>query len=212
MPLWNQVVALLRESIFAYAQLCHGNLGCGILIVTFLARLALTPLGIRLARMARVQQRAMQRIQPELEALRAKYKGNSQKIAEETHRLMGREGVSMVPAGALGGLAQIPILVALYSTVRQVATVGGRFLWIGDIAKPDFILAIVVTGITLVASATGSTSQSANQTMLLLLSAVVTAAVLSKMAAGVGLYWGLSTLFGAAQGIVARSEHRPHAA
>jgi YidC/Oxa1 family membrane protein insertase len=212
MPLWNQVVALLRESIFAYAQVCHGNLGWGILIVTFLARLALTPLGIRLAKMARVQQQAMQRIRPELEALRAKYTGNSQKIAEETQRLMGREGVSMVPAGALGGLAQIPILVALYSAVRQVATVGGRFLWIGDIAKPDFTLAIVVTGITLAASAIGSTSQSANQTWLLLLSAAVTAAVLSKMAAGVGLYWGLSALFSAAQGIVARPEPRAHAA
>jgi len=55
---------------------CHGNLGHGILIVTFLARLALLPLGIRLARAAQVQQRGMQRIRPQLEALRVKYKGN----------------------------------------------------------------------------------------------------------------------------------------
>lgn len=45
MMLWDQAVEVLRESIFAYAQLCNGNLGAGILAVTFLARLALLPWG-----------------------------------------------------------------------------------------------------------------------------------------------------------------------
>src|SRR6266850_4395286 len=102
MLLWDQSVDVLREAIFAYAQLCHGNLGAGILAVTFLARLALLPLGIRIARAARAQQTAMQRIQPQLDAVRAKYKRDTRRIAEETQRLMKREGVSMTPAGLLG--------------------------------------------------------------------------------------------------------------
>ena len=48
--LWNQIVEILRESIFAYAQVSNGNLAVGILAVAFLARLALFPLTLWLAR------------------------------------------------------------------------------------------------------------------------------------------------------------------
>ena len=50
--------------------------------------------GLRLAKAAQVQQQAMQRIQPELEAIRRNTK-NSLKVAEETERAMKREGVSI---------------------------------------------------------------------------------------------------------------------
>jgi membrane protein insertase Oxa1/YidC/SpoIIIJ len=71
--LWNESIEVLRESILAYAQVCNGNLGYGILVVTFLARLALLPLGLRLAKVAQAHQRAMEKIQPELDALRRRY-------------------------------------------------------------------------------------------------------------------------------------------
>jgi membrane protein insertase Oxa1/YidC/SpoIIIJ len=48
--------------------------------------------------------------------------------------------------------------------------------------------------------------------VVLLMSAVLTAVALSKMAAGVGLYWGLSSLIGAAQGLVVQRRHRRIAA
>ena len=50
MGLWSDIVDVLREAIFAYAQISNGNLACGIMAVTFLARLALLPLTLRLAR------------------------------------------------------------------------------------------------------------------------------------------------------------------
>jgi YidC/Oxa1 family membrane protein insertase len=212
MPFWNQLVEILRESIFAYAQICHGNLGWGILVVTFLTRLALVPLGIRLARSARMQQQAMQRIQPELQALRVTFKGNPGKLAEETQRLMKREGVAVIPNGLLGNIVQVPILIALYSAVRQASTVGGRFAWISDISKSDLLLTVVVSGVTMAATITGTTTSSSNQTVVILFSAIITAMVLSKTAAGVGLYWGLSTLFSAIQGVIVQRSIRLTAA
>lgn len=201
MPLWNQVIEILRESIFAYTQACNGNLGAGILAVTFLARLALLPLAIRMARAAAEQQRAMARLQPALEALRASHKGNATRLAEETSRLMAREGVSPFSlAGCLGNLAQLPVVLALYSAVTQAAARGGSFLWIRTLAKPDWPLTIVAAIFTLLATATAATPPSQNRSVMLSISAVVTIAVLSKMAAGVGLYWALSSLFGAVQG------------
>ncbi len=204
MPLWDQSVAVLRESIFAYAQLCHGNLGAGILVVTFLARLALLPLGIRVARAAQAKQAAMQRIQSELVAVRARYQGDARRVAEETQRLLRREGLSMAPAGLLGSIGQIPVFIALYSAVRQVASAGGRFLWVVDVARPSVLVAIVVTALTMGATMTGTSSSLSNQTVMLVVSGLVTAVVLSKMAAGIGLYWGMSTLFSIAQGLAVR--------
>ncbi len=201
MLFWNQAIEILRESIFAYAQACNGNLGAGILAVTFLARLALLPLGIRIARAAANQQRAMARLQPALDALRKTHKNDSKRLAEETSRLLAREGVSPFSfGGCVGSLAQIPVFVALYSSVRQAAALGGRFLWIRDLAKPDWPLAIAATIFTLFATATGGAAPSQNRALMLSISAAVTLAVLSKMAAGVGLYWALSSLFGTVQG------------
>ena len=213
MPLWNQVIEILRESIFAYTQACNGNLGAGILAVTFLARLALLPLAIRMARAAADQQRTLARLQPALEALRASYKGNPQRLAEETSRLMAREGVSPFSlAGCLGNLAQLPVVLALYAAVTQAAARGGGFLWIRNLAKPDWPLTIVAAIFTLLATATAGIPPSQNRTVMLSLSAVVTIAVLSKMAAGVGLYWALSSLFGAVQGWVVQRGLRASAA
>jgi membrane protein insertase Oxa1/YidC/SpoIIIJ len=184
MLIWNQAVEILRESIFVYAQVCNGSLGAGILVVTFLARLALLPLGIRLARAAAVQQQAI-----------------------------AREGVSPPSlGGCLGTVAQIPVLVALYSSVRQAAAVGGRFLWIRSLANPDWPLAIAATILTVLATATGAVAPSQSRSLMLTISAIVTIAALSKMAAGVGLYWALSSLFGVVQGWVVQRGLRASAA
>lgn len=213
MLLWNQVIEILRESIFAYAQACNGSLGAGILLVTFLARLALLPVGIRLARAAAAQQRAMARLQPALDALRRIHKSDSRRLAEETSRLLAREGVSPFSlGGCLGTLAQIPVFVALYSSVRQAAAVGGRFLWIRSLAKPDWPLAIAATILTVLATATGAVAPSQSRSLMLTISAIVTIAALSKMAAGVGLYWALSSLFGVVQGWVVQRGLRASAA
>lgn len=213
MLLWNQVVEILRESIFAYAQAFNGNLGAGILAVTFLARLALLPIGIRLARAAAEQQRAMARLQPSLDALRAKYKGDASRLAEETQRLLAREGVSAFPAsGCLGTIAQAPVLIALYSSVRQAAAAGGRFLWVRNLARPDWPVAIVAAFLTLGAAAAGPAAPAQSRSLMLSISVVVALMTLSKMAAGVGLYWGLSSLFGAVQGWAVQRSLRVEAA
>jgi YidC/Oxa1 family membrane protein insertase len=212
MPLWNQVIDVIRESIFAYSQMCHGNLGCGILVVTFLARLALLPLGIRVARSAQLHQRTMRRLQPELERIKAQHKADSRKIAEETQNLMRREGISLIPSGAWGGVVQVSFLLALYSAVRQAAALGGRFLWIRDLTKPDALLTKLVVTLTVLSMMTSTTPPSPSQVAMLLLSAVVTTVVLTKTASGIALYWGLSTLFGSVQGIAMHRAIRSSAA
>jgi YidC/Oxa1 family membrane protein insertase len=200
MTMWNEVVEILREAMFAYAHATSGNLAAGILTVTFLARLALFPLMLRLSRAAAAHQDRLRAIQPELDAIKARWKTNPQRLAEDTRGLFAREGIPMLPlAGILGALAPAPVLLALYSAVRQTAAFGGRFLWIADISRPDRLLAVVVTAVGVGAASLAPVPEGQSRTLMTFLPALVTMLVLWKMSAGVGLYWGLSSAVGAAQ-------------
>ena len=207
MAMWSELVDLIREAIFAYAQMTHGNLAYGIMAITFLARLALLPLTLRLARSAAIQQETMHRLKPELDAAHARFKDDPAGLARETQRILAREGVSMIPAaGCLGIIMQTPVLLALYDAVRQCAAAGGRFLWIRDISKPDAWLAMVVAAVTAGSMAAGPQPDGpAQQRMIMLvMPALFTLIALWQMASGVGLYWGVSSLVGVAQGVIVR--------
>jgi YidC/Oxa1 family membrane protein insertase len=205
MAFWEQLVGILREAIFAYTLTGHGNIGAGIAIVTLLARLALLPLGIRLARAAAAHQAAVQRVQPELDAIRARFKNDPHRVVEETHRVFRREGISILPgSGLLGTLVQIPLMLALYSAVRQAAAAGSRFFWIADIGRPDLVLTILVTAIGAGAAALGAPPSTQHRVLTVVLPAAITFFALSRMAAGVGIYWGVSSLVGVVQALAVR--------
>jgi YidC/Oxa1 family membrane protein insertase len=205
MPLWNGAVELLREAIFAYAQVSHGNLAMGIIGVTFLARMAMLPLTLRVSRAASAHQEAMRRVQPELDAARARFRNDPRRAAEQTRRILAREGLSMVPAGGcVGALVQAPVLLALFSAVRQAAAAGGSFLWIRDISMPNLLLAGIVTALTTASMSVGVQSPGPSKVLLAALPAMLTMIALSKMAAGIGLYWGVSSAIGIGQGLLVR--------
>lgn len=150
MPFWEQAISMLREAMFGYAQLTQGSLGTGILVVTFVARALLLPLAVKLGVAAARHQAAMSRLKPELDALREQHQNNPQALHAAMQGLFAREGVSMFPLSTLvGSLAQLPLLIALFSAVQQVAAQGGAFLWIRDLARPDVGVAVVATGLTM---------------------------------------------------------------
>jgi YidC/Oxa1 family membrane protein insertase len=200
MTLWNGAVEILREAMFAYAHATSGNLATGILTVTFLARLALFPLMLRLSRSAAAHQDRVRKIQPELDAIKVRFKADPRKLAEATREAFAREGIPMVPlSGLAGALAPAPVLFALYAAVRQCAALGGRFLWIADISRPDRLLAVVVAAVGVGAASLAPVPEGQSRTLMTFLPALVTMVVLWKMSAGIGLYWGLSSAVGAAQ-------------
>src|SRR5687768_16683913 len=128
MILWEKYVDLLRAAIFAYSQACGGNLGIGIVAVTFLMRMAIFPLTLRLARHAAAHQALMRQLKPKLEEIRARFKNQPKEIATQTQQLFERRGLTAKSlGGCLGTLVQMPILLGLFSAVRGCAAAGGRF-------------------------------------------------------------------------------------
>jgi YidC/Oxa1 family membrane protein insertase len=203
MFLWTDAVDILRESMVAYAHATNGNLAAGILIVTVLARIAIFPLMIRVARASARHQDRVRAIQPELDAVKARFKNDPVHAAVETRKIFVREKIPMVPlAAVLGGLAPAPVLLALYAAVRQCAAVGGRFLWIADISRPDRMLAVLVGAIGVGIASFVPVPEGQSRMLVAMLPALVTTIVLWKMAAGIGLYWGVSSAIGGVQTLI----------
>src|SRR6478672_1583614 len=84
------------------------NLGVSIILLTVVVMLALFPLTAKQAK----SMMAMQRAQPEIKKLQAKYKGDRQKLNEEMMKYYQENKINPL-AGCLPLLVQMPILIAL---------------------------------------------------------------------------------------------------
>ena len=203
----DDVVDVLREAICLCADEQRQPWPAASWPVSLLlARLALLPLTLpRLARSAARQQEAMRRLKPELDAARRIQGRPCPTSQRDPAHFRARRAVDDSGRGVPGNYHADPVLLALYNAVRETTTLGGRFLWIRDISKPDMALAMVVAAITAASMAAGPQSDGpAQQRMVAALPAVFTLVALWQMASGVGLYWGVSSLVSVAQGLIVR--------
>ena len=95
------------------------NYGFAITGLTILIMLALTPVTVKSTK----SMLAMQRLQPEMKKLQAKYKGaeNREQLNQEMMRLYKENGTS--PFGAcLPMFLQMPFLIVLYTLIRGLST------------------------------------------------------------------------------------------
>jgi YidC/Oxa1 family membrane protein insertase len=98
------------------------NYGVAIILLTIAVRLILLPLSIKQIR----SMREMQRIQPEIKKLQAKYKGDRQKLNEEMMKLYKEHGVNPL-AGCLPLLSQAIVLIPLFQVLRAPLAYMGFF-------------------------------------------------------------------------------------
>ncbi len=111
-----------------------GNFGVAILAVTVLVKAAFYPLANR----SYLSMAKMKAVQPQMEAIKARYPEDKQKQQQEFMELYKREGVNPV-AGCLPIALQIPVFFALYKVI--FITIEMRhapfFGWIKDLSAPD---------------------------------------------------------------------------
>jgi YidC/Oxa1 family membrane protein insertase len=111
-----------------------GNFGVSILIVTVILKLFFLPL----ANKSYVSMAKMKAVQPEMTAIRERYKEDKVKQQQEMMTLYKREKINPV-AGCWPILIQIPVFFALYKVL--FVTIEMRhapfFGWIKDLAAPD---------------------------------------------------------------------------
>ncbi|MBA3552547.1 MAG: YidC/Oxa1 family membrane protein insertase [Actinobacteria bacterium] len=100
-------------SVLAFLYDVVPNYGVAIILFTLGIRVLLLPLGIKQVR----SMHALSSVQPRVKAIQQKYKGNRQKISEETMALYKEHGVNPL-SGCLPVLAQLPILFALFAVLQ----------------------------------------------------------------------------------------------
>ena len=91
------------------------NVGFAIIMLTVLVRLILFPLTAKQAK----SMIAMQRAQPEIKKLQAKYKNDRQKLNEELMKFYKEHQINPL-GGCLPLLAQSPVFIALYQTLEDL--------------------------------------------------------------------------------------------
>lgn len=119
----------------------HGgvaNWGVAIALTTLALKFAFLPLTLSQSRSAR----RMQKIQPEMKALREKYKDNPQKQQQATMELFKKHKVNPL-GGCLPMLLTIPFFLAFFRTLQSAAELRfASFLWAHDLSGPDTLFTV----------------------------------------------------------------------
>ena len=135
-----------------------GNYGWSIVVFTLIIRLVLLPLDIK----SKKSMRAMNKIQPKMAALQAKYANDRDKLNQKMSELYRKEHVSPM-SGCLPMLIQLPILFIMFAAMRTVGNertismilgmketgtlepgVLQGWLWIKNVFQPDSFSATIL--------------------------------------------------------------------
>jgi YidC/Oxa1 family membrane protein insertase len=181
---------LIINLIASLAHSLGGNLGGAILVLSLGIRAALLPLTIRLARRARRNQEIMRALQPEIDQLKKRFEKKPERLFEEMQKLYKKHGCSVLDVPALAvGFVQLPIFMALYSSIRASISASSAFLWIKNLATPDFFLTLVIISLTGASVYLIPNTSAHMRNTLVAIQVVVTFFIVWKLAAGLGLYW-----------------------
>jgi YidC/Oxa1 family membrane protein insertase len=198
----------LRALLFALSQPLGGSTGGAIIALSFAVRLALLPLALRLARRSLEAQRKLRDLEPALAKLRERHAGDPARLFDETRALHHAHGVQMMPKGsALNLPVQLPLVAGVYQAIAGSVGRAGTFLWVVDLARPDRWIAAIAAAAATTAVLAGPTQGAAARSAAAV-SGVFTLVVAWRLSAGLGLYWGASSLVGVVQSLILRREVR----
>jgi len=182
------------------------NYGWSIVVITIIINLLLLPL--RFSGMK--SQKKMQKLQPQIAAINAKYKGLSMrdpKKAQQNQEIMElykREGANPM-SGCLPMIIQLPILYAFYKVLTVTIELrGAHWLWVTDLSQPE-ILPIHILPIIMVISQfvmqkmTPNPSVDPAQAKMMQFMPLMFGFFFYSMSSGLVLYWLTGNLVGILQ-------------
>jgi YidC/Oxa1 family membrane protein insertase len=144
---------------------------------------------------------AMQRLQPELQAIQTKHKGDPQKLQSEMMRVYKEHGMSPFSSlsGCLPMLIPLPVFFALFFVFQNTIEFRGvSFLWLPDISVKDpyFILPVLVAITAMILSFIGMKGVKANeqQKMMMYIMPAMMLFIFFSMASGLNLYYLVQNL------------------
>jgi YidC/Oxa1 family membrane protein insertase len=202
-----QFMTPLNHLIFAVMKWFYKflpNYGVVIIIVSALSKLVFYPL----TKSSLKSMAAMRKLQPEIQALKQKYKGDPKKMNQAQMELFRKHKVNPM-GGCLPILVQMPIFFALYNVlVESVAFRRAPFvLWIDDLSAPDtlfyvgtfpiHVLPIVMAVTQLLQPQMGGADP--RQAMMTKIMPVFLLVIFYGLPSGLVLYWTINNVMTALQ-------------
>ena len=185
-----------------------GNWGFAIILLTLIVRLCVLPFNIMSFR----SMKAMQKVQPAIQALREKYKEDPMRLNQEMMAVMKENGANPV-GGCLPMLLQIPIFFALYRVIgSSVDLYGSPFIgWIHDLSSydPYYVLPVLMSVFMFIQQKITPSTMDPMQAKIMLFLPVVFSLFMLQLPSGLTLYMVVSTLFGIVQQYLIMREKSP---
>jgi len=185
------------------------NYGWAIIVVTLIINLALFPLRLTSLKSAR----KMQKLQPQIQAINARYKNISMrdpKKAEQNQEVMAlykKEGVNPV-GGCLPMIIQLPFLYAFYRVLSiAIELRHAPWLWVKDLSGPE-MLPIHMLPIILVVTQffsqklTPAAGVDPNQQRMMMIMPLMFGFMFYYLSSGLVLYYLTGNLVGIAQQLI----------
>lgn len=202
-PILAPLVGFLAELMRYALQFCYEtssafglpSYGLAIIVMTILIKILLLPLAIKQIR----SMRSLQAIQPKIQEIQKKYKGDRAKITLEMQKLYKENEVSPL-AGCLPLLIQMPFLVSIYYALQGFPYEAEHesFLWLDSLATPDslYILPVLSALSTWIISWQTSPKnvQGTQKTMLYVMPLFI-GYISMSFPSGLVIYWVVCNLF-----------------
>lgn len=181
-----------------------------IIITTIIFKFILLPIGLSQSK----YMKKMQKINPEMEELRKKYKDDPQTLQAKTMQLYKDNKINPA-SGCLPMLIQIPIIIAFFRVLRDpvkyvfkspevYAALNKSFFWIKNLEKPDPymwglpLLAALTTYLQskiMGIQSTGNPQTDATQKTMNIFIPIMIFISARSFPAGLALYWTISNIF-----------------
>ncbi len=175
-----------------------GNYGLAIVILTVLIKILFYPLTAHSLK----SMKGMQQIQPQLLAIKEKYKDNKEKLNKEMMELYKRYKINPV-GGCLPMVLQIPVFLALYEVLYVAIELrhAPLFLWIQDLSDKDpYYIAPLLMGATMfIQQKMTPTTADPMQAKIMLIMPVIFTFMFLSFPSGLVLYWFVNNLLSIAQ-------------
>jgi len=196
LSIWGQFSKGLLDILYFFYGFTH-NYGIAIILLTLLIYGILSPLTIKQF----TSMHKMQIIQPEVQALQKKFKGDPKQMQVEMMKLYRKHKVNPM-SGCFPLLIQMPIIFILYrALIGFNFSENPSFLWIKNLGEPNIPL-LIALGVTMFLqqritqkTQVQSAGQQQGLAKMMQFFPIFIIVMLWSLPSGVMLYWFTSTLF-----------------
>jgi YidC/Oxa1 family membrane protein insertase len=191
---WFGIIARFFLEALVWINNYTHNYGWAIVVLTILIKIVLYPLQHK----SIVSMKKMQKVQPKMEAIKARYKkaktdaDQRQKMNVEMMQLYQKEGINPM-AGCLPLVIQLPILWGFYNLLSRAIELRNApwALWIHDLSDkdPTYVLPILMTATMFIQTYITPSTGDPMQRRIFLIMPLMFGFMFKDFPSGLVLYW-----------------------